>query len=318
MKKLIYGTLFLALVGIGVVGCKKENKLPLVESNKSKISTDGKMLIFETVESYENSVEDLTEEKREKVLSEISKLNFKNYFSVEHFNSKSGNDSIQEMDDYLGQLLNEVGIVQIGNYIYKVNLQSEKVFVLAVSNSSEYQDLVNENVANKNIRKFSIDDDVIYIAESDEPGEKCGGSSDFDVSRDISDQSNGNFKFSARHFKAGIYNRIVIRGIHEYFGYSWPSQNYDSMKFEVHVDSYWQSLRARRRPCNGGSATYHQGGVRAFPLWSNTSSTAAKHFNVYEGTRALNGYRVWVRGEITINGTKYNTDYFGAITNSNF
>jgi len=25
MKKLIYGTLFLALVGIGVVGCKKEN-----------------------------------------------------------------------------------------------------------------------------------------------------------------------------------------------------------------------------------------------------------------------------------------------------
>jgi|SRR5690554_3136409 len=44
----------------------------------------------------------------------------------------------------------------------------------------------------------------------------------------------------------------------------------------------------------------------------------AKHFNAYEQTRALNGYRVWVRGEITINNVKYNTPYFGRIVNSNF
>jgi hypothetical protein len=180
MKKLIYGTLFLALVGIGVVGCKKENKLPLVESNQSEISANGKMLIFESVESYEKSVEYTTAEKRERLLSDISKLNFKNYFSVDHLNSKSGNDSIQEMDDFLGQILNDAGIVQIGNYIYKVNLQSEKVFVLPVSNSAEYEDLVNENKSNKNIRQFTTGDDVIYLAESGEPGEKCGGIGNFD------------------------------------------------------------------------------------------------------------------------------------------
>ena len=64
MKKLIYGTLFLALVGIGFVGCKKENKLPLSETNKNEITTNGKMLIFETVESFEKSEEPTLEEAK--------------------------------------------------------------------------------------------------------------------------------------------------------------------------------------------------------------------------------------------------------------
>ena len=110
MKKLVFGGLFLALVGIGFVGCKKENNLNNSNLINNDFSANGKMLVFESVESYEKSIEFQTVEKREKFLSDISKLNFKNYFSVEHTESKSGNDSVQEMDDFFGQLLNELSI----------------------------------------------------------------------------------------------------------------------------------------------------------------------------------------------------------------
>lgn len=254
MKKLIYGTLFLAIVGIGVSGCKKENKLPLVESNQSEISANGKMLIFESVESYEKSVDYTSEEKREKLLSNISKLNFKNYFSVEHLNSKSENDSIQEMDDFLGQLLNEDGCIQIGNYIYKVNLQAEKVFALPVANSDEYQDLVNENKSNKNIRQFTTNDDVIYLAESGDTGEKCNNpAGGFEGTTVFEQNTTYETRCYLKYFTAGIYYRVT--------GRSKKIGNYGG-NYRYILECVNSTTQIRRNPCSNDDVTYHYTGIK--------------------------------------------------------
>lgn len=60
MKKLIYGTLFLALVGIGVVGCKKENSLTL---NRNKFDT-AKFDSFEDLYNKLGEIEAMSEEER--------------------------------------------------------------------------------------------------------------------------------------------------------------------------------------------------------------------------------------------------------------
>ena len=292
MKKLIYGTLFLTLVGIGVTGCKKENKLPLVESNQSEISANGKMLIFESVESYEKSVEYSSEEKREKLLSNISKLNFKNYFSVEHLNSKSGNDSIQEMDDFLGQLLNEDGCIQIGNYIYKVNLQSEKVFVLPVANSDEYQDLVNENKSNKNIRQFTTNDDVIYLAESGDAGEKCNNpAGGFEGTTVFEQNTSYETRCYLKYFTAGIYYRVT--------GRSKKIGNYGG-NYRYFLECVNSNTQIRRNPCSNNEVTTHLIGVKL-----NTYNNPEPVWEMYSKAWKIKNYthiQIRTRAEFYGNG----------------
>ncbi len=291
MKKLIYGTLFLAIVGIGFVGCKKENNRINSNLTNNDFSTNGKMLIFESVESYEKSIELQSAEKREKFLSDISKLNFKNYFSVEHTESKSGNDSVQEMDEFLGQLLNEDGIIQIGDYIYKVNLQSEKVFVLPAANIVEYQDLVNENLSNKNIRRYSVGDDVIYLAESGDSGEKCGGIGGGDYVSDVVDFGNNRrCQAMVRHFRAGVYYRTTARFVPLISGVI-------DTDLEVMGPEAWRN----RRPCDSDNIGRSAAGVKA-------SGTTEQLWQFYVGTRNLNGFYLFARIKCKSNGqVKYST-----------
>jgi hypothetical protein len=258
MKKLIFGAMSFALMGFVLSGCKKEQKLkPTNETSidgQFNVSSNGKMLVFESVESYEKSIEFQTAEKREKLLSEISKLNFKNYFSVEHSVSKSGNDSVQEMDDFFGQLLNEDGIIQIGDYIYKVNLQSEKVFVLPVSNLSEYQDLVNENKSNDNIRQFTTNDDVIYLAESGASGEKCNNpSGGFELYTVFESGNSLETRCIVKYFTAGIYYRVT--------GRTKKIGNYGG-SYKYILECVNKETEIRRNPCSNSDVTRHLLGIK--------------------------------------------------------
>jgi hypothetical protein len=68
-------------------------------------------------------------------------------------------------DAYLAQILNKDLTVQIGDWIYRVNKLTEKVYVLAVKNASQYDDLIAENVSNPNILEFSTEENVIELLE---------------------------------------------------------------------------------------------------------------------------------------------------------
>lgn len=58
----------------------------------------------------------------------------------------------------------DVWIVQIGEYLYRVNKTTESFYVLHAENISEYQDLVSENKSNFHIRKFSKNGDVMFTS----------------------------------------------------------------------------------------------------------------------------------------------------------
>lgn len=65
---------------------------------------------------------------------------------------------------FLSAVLNADGIVQIGNYLFNVDLANERCYAMHSSytaNSSNYNDLLNANTGNPNLFNFSTDDDVL-------------------------------------------------------------------------------------------------------------------------------------------------------------
>lgn len=165
MKKLIFGGLFLGLVAIGFVGCKKENlseryenKLFLEQrtSNTSVYASDG-IVYFPTVEYYDSLLS--LSAKDTSVFHLFDNLKFT---SLErHFENDTIN--LNPIDDrFLSTVLNSDMIVCIGNYFYKVNKAKESVYSLPTKNKTEINDLISENTSNKNIQSFSTEDDVFY------------------------------------------------------------------------------------------------------------------------------------------------------------
>lgn len=76
-------------------------------------------------------------------------------------------------EPFLEQILNEDKAIQIGDFIYKLNLGIEKAFVLPVAFKDEYNDLVAENTNNKHIEKYSSNESVIELVENGVTGEKA-------------------------------------------------------------------------------------------------------------------------------------------------
>ena len=198
MKKLIFGTLFLALVGIGTTGCKKEvlNKnsstVTNSQNNSSQIKSltgfhsDGKMLIFNTSDDFANFIEfDIS-----KHVDEYSTNSKDGQPAMRNIKQELANEVYSRYSDYilstnqvdyindniLNEVLNKDMIVQIGNYLYRLNKEKEKVFVLSTTNKvTDYNDLVSENTSNKKIMVYSTEEDVLEMVESGRLSEKVVG-----------------------------------------------------------------------------------------------------------------------------------------------
>jgi hypothetical protein len=90
---------------------------------------------------------------------------FKSYLDYKTENNIS--DTVDLFyDPYFEAMLNTDKIIQIGDYIYRINPKKEQVFVLASKFNSEYLDLVNENIANTNIKVYSTGDNVLELVEN--------------------------------------------------------------------------------------------------------------------------------------------------------
>jgi|GEM_PF-2860114 len=183
MKKLAYSGLFLAILGFGFVGCKKEDKTPNQTNDQKSSSSssteknvrfydNGKYLIFPTTADYDYQSEarNFGEGEFQAFLNNVKNLNYKSY--LERISSL--NETSLFGDDFLENILNDDMIVQIGAYLYRVDASENKVYVLPSAKASSYADLVNESKTNNNVRKFSFDEEVITLAESGAAGEaKC-------------------------------------------------------------------------------------------------------------------------------------------------
>ena len=286
----MYGSLFLAIVGIGIFGCKKSMINPsnqnLSTSSEFNISSDGKMLIFKTTDDYKKVVNNPTEEIKSKFLKEVANFKHTTYSELLSKSKSSENDELLGDDD-LAQILNEDWIVQIGDYLYRVNKPTELVYVLPASNVSEYQDLVNENVANKNIRKFSTEDDVVELAESGAEGQKslfCGeggvGSRSQSAQHGSALNTTTGVTSTLRHSKFGIYFTIVM----ESYSNSYLSQ----FKFEFPTSS--NERRFKRRCQNVEYVPFSE-----TDQWQSSMSVSEAQYKIRENISNFSKYHIRAR-----------------------
>ncbi|MCC5923802.1 MAG: hypothetical protein JJT77_08455 [Crocinitomicaceae bacterium] len=188
MKKMIYGGLFLALVGIGFVGCEKENNHNRIQNTQyDGVTTDGELLIFESSEVFEKLSSTNDEESN---LDELEKFDayaknipfphIKNNGKAEaSFLAKIDDqfDEDDELPDFIQAILNENRAVQIGEYIYCLDFENALVYVLPSKLRDDYyQDLIKGNIQNNNILVYRFDENVVEMIEAGESSELKGKS----------------------------------------------------------------------------------------------------------------------------------------------
>lgn len=227
MKKLIYRTLFLAIVGIGSLGCNKEKntnynnnhqKDQLVSKSLTSpiYSVSNGLLKFDTPEDFDLMLQLPNEE----ILESLINLNYISYTE----SLSSPNDNLIQ-DEFLSAALNQDQAIQIGGYIFRVNKANESVYALPVNKSEMYNDLITENTSNQFILSFSTEDDVFdlldstFVFKSKNSDRKCSSSND-DGQGSLSsgtrystfEDENGKYGYPGREYKFHYKGQVRYDG----------------------------------------------------------------------------------------------------------
>lgn len=176
------------------------------------ISVNHNVLKFNSVDTYQNFIETKDKEGRKIILDKIKDSNFKNYFSNEN---QKGNT--EEMDNFFGQLLNKNGIIQIGDFLYQINVKDEKVFAIKSKEDNKYA-LSLETLKEKGngVLSFSTTDNVLVLTQRGGVEAKCSedgvGSRSSSASQSDGIASQG-IVTTLRHSKFGIYFTIIMESV---------------------------------------------------------------------------------------------------------
>ncbi|MEO1485173.1 MAG: hypothetical protein AAFU57_05480 [Bacteroidota bacterium] len=166
-----------------------------------EVSVEQNMLVFPTRADYDGAIAELGTMDSDQFEQWEAKIGFA---SMRSMTSTEQRASIGIEDDLLATLLNQDGIIKIGNHIYKVDLPNEEVLVLG---SSAY--------ANKNSfttgkqRSLSIHENVLDVVEGLEQPMSQSERSRYCSKRKLSWNTAANL-LSAKivYQKAGILNSL--------------------------------------------------------------------------------------------------------------
>lgn len=153
---------------------------PLADDSLQKISVSVKnnRLVFTTRADYERLVNESKPDVRRRVFEGLKALDgFTSLaaapLATERISAERPNRSALITDDQFRSILNPDLVVQIGDYIFKVNPATEKVYALPAAHETEYADLVAERTSNPNIQQFSTSDAVLDLLVSDQANARC-------------------------------------------------------------------------------------------------------------------------------------------------
>lgn len=183
MKKIIlFGSLVFA-IGFTIYSCKKD-KFPINNKEDLKVksssvypdvSTDGSLLIFKNSTVFEKySSLNQNEDNIEFLLGFekwASKLEFPHLDGRLAIQQLATNDSDVTDDEtiplFITSVLNSDGAFQIGEYIYRLDFLNSQVYVIPSNQRSNlYSKIVSGNVSDKNILKYSFEEEVVEMVES--------------------------------------------------------------------------------------------------------------------------------------------------------
>lgn len=125
------------------------------------ITVSGNLVQFSSIADYRELIDNSTEESRQELIKYVGE-NFRFVSLSQHLKSQvlqsRKNEEVESMtDDFITHLLNEHGMIRIGEYYFRVDLENEVVYV-SESEGDVLQTLTGE--AEDNVMVFSTSDDV--------------------------------------------------------------------------------------------------------------------------------------------------------------
>jgi hypothetical protein len=172
MKTFTPSRYFAILIALFFAACES----PLVEEpspiNEFGVEFKNGALRFPTTDKYIDLVEtgsDLTKSKLVSFLDEqtdyipLRKASFRFKNSANGRTLSTQEEEVIETNEFLSSILNEDGLIVVGDYFFKVNLSSAKVYVLNLQFENEIADLKAENTGNENVMVFSTEDDILDL-----------------------------------------------------------------------------------------------------------------------------------------------------------
>jgi len=157
----------LLISGAGVAAAQARPATPI------RVSLVGDRLAFATVADYRRVVDQPTEATRAQWARTLAaQRGFVSLAQRQPSPGRGGAGSRAGLvrDEYFAGILNPAGVVQIGEWIIRVDAAAEKVYALAVANAGEYRDLVAGNTRNAHVQQFTTGDDVLELLASRQHG----------------------------------------------------------------------------------------------------------------------------------------------------
>lgn len=157
-----------------VISCQKQASNSVEESQKPYEFVNG-IVKFTSFGSYRTFLE--SEKQKNAFLSDVLKnASYTSYSESLSNISPTSNaaripDPNEDVEDILSSpmlsgMVNDDGIVQIGNYLFKLDYDSSKVYVINSANqANSYQKLLTKNGIGVDVFVFSTDDDILDILE---------------------------------------------------------------------------------------------------------------------------------------------------------
>jgi len=282
--------------------CKKDGRLnpsPNITENsvkenthlvETKITAENNLLSFASKDDYAKTINNQSVDNGIALEQQIRKLQFTSLETQEMYSGKRTSTSDEDIDDdFLKSILNKDNAVIIGEYIYRLNLKEELVYVLPKANINEYNDLVAQNMANPNIMIFSTGDDVIDQVEAGNKGKNAkaarwrpfcneSGCGERELSKYFEFKDSGGNKADGtraqvEYVRAGIYFSLHMQSNN---GFPQRALYYSVMQagWKVKCGNYGQA---------GTESNVYSGG-------SGVGNTWKKQF--YQSVQPLNGLRL--------------------------
>jgi hypothetical protein len=172
MKKIIYGSLFLALVGIGIVGCMKTNEANSLDNKKKRIS-QFKSIGIEHNKGLEYTFNYLKENgvSNKMSISEIKELSKEG--ALKFLSNKMSNNELILMNEFADNTFGNSNVklssVDLSNLIGGFNVSNELVSVFEeldeICNNNDVTENLSliENLEIKALDILNDDEEVVFL-----------------------------------------------------------------------------------------------------------------------------------------------------------
>lgn len=257
------------------------------------ITIQNGVVVFSSIDYYENLLERSSESDRNAIVSELST----SYYSLQDYLDNYVRDQLlyqspytpdDRLDnDFLENILNPQGVVQIGNHWYKVDVPNEKVLALSTQHADGFNDLLQGNITNTHLLVFNTTEEVLLIMQGEEQkGLDSSGQAERLICReefagrktdkgyDYSNNNQHRLDCKVVYQKAGIYFSLQGKAHHQTRNSNNKWRHNPSDVVDINYTSFHRP-RCRDGDINRG--TRSQGG-------------GTVSFRPYESSRALTTY----------------------------